>query len=257
MKKVSESIKSLLLKNKNDTNRKSQTKYLKNVVDFYGIKSPELNALFKPLWKEEISKLESKDQINLGLELLSSKFFEEKYLSILILNKNIKKLSKDHIPTFEEALDKDIYDWATCDTFSSRVICEMMKKDQEIVKLVEKWKDAKSIWRQRSSCVSFVKIARHGTHKDTIINICETTVKNQESLFKNFKFLGFVQLGTGWVLREVSTNDLERVIEFIKENYESFSREGLRYAIEKMDSKTRLNLLNYKKDGNSTKRKKE
>jgi hypothetical protein len=59
--------------------------------------------------------------------------------------------------------------------------------------------------------------------------------------------LGFVQLGTGWVLRELSRADLEGVIEFIKEHYEKFSREGLRYAIEKMDSKTRTILLKYEK----------
>lgn len=70
-------------------------------------------------------------------------------------------------------------------------------------------------------------------------------------------FLGFVQLGTGWVLRELSLSDKNRVVEFIKENYDFFSREGLRYALEKMDEKTRLFLMNYKKDENPVKKKKK
>lgn len=181
MKKVSDVIKSTLLKNKNESNLIQQGKYFKNVVEFYGIKSPQLNSLFKKLWKEEISKLKSKEQIELGIELMSSKYFEEKYLSILVLNKNVKQLSKEHITTFEETVDKHIYDWGTCDMFSSRVICEMMKKDQEIIKLIEQWKDANSLWRQRSSCVSFVKIAKTGKYDDVVMNICGTTIKNPES----------------------------------------------------------------------------
>jgi hypothetical protein len=40
--------------------------------------------------------------------------------------------------------------------------------------------------------------------------------------------------------------DLKSVVDFIKENYSKFSREGLRYAIEKMDSDLRRELMDYK-----------
>jgi 3-methyladenine DNA glycosylase AlkD len=58
----------------------------------------------------------------------------------------------------------------------------------------------------------------------------------------------FPQLGAGWLLRELSVADENAVIEFIKENYNLFSREGLRYAIEKMDTGLRKELLSYGKD---------
>lgn len=44
---------------------------------------------------------------------------------------------------------------------------------------------------------------------------------------------------------------MDRVVEFIKSNYCSFSREGLRYAIEKMDPDLRQSLLKYSVDSNS------
>jgi len=81
-----------------------------------------------------------------------------------------------------------------------------------------------------------VKLARLGNHTDPIIRICSTCVKSSER---------FVQLGNGWVLRELSRADLNLVVNFIKENYKKFSREGLRYAIEKMDNKLRTKLMKY------------
>lgn len=115
----------------------------------------------------------------------------------------------------------------------------MIKRDPSLAEVVRQWKDADNLWQQRSSCVSFVKLARFGEHNDVILDICATTVKNSER---------FVQLGTGWVLRELSLADLDLVTDFIKNNYSCFSREGLRYAIEKMDKNLRAELLAYTGD---------
>lgn len=127
----------------------------------------------------------------------------------------------------------------------------MIKRNDNIAPLIQKWKDADCLWRQRAACVSFVKIARKGKHNDIIYDICSTVVKNKER---------FAQLGNGyyishfllislfrWVLRELSLADKEGVVQFIKDNYTYFSREGLRYAIEKMDSSLKKELMTYRK----------
>lgn len=44
------------------------------------------------------------------------------------------------------------------DGFSGKVIFEMIKRNNEIAKEVEKWKDSENLWLQRTSCVSFVKV---------------------------------------------------------------------------------------------------
>jgi len=77
------------------------------------------------------------------------------------------------------------------------------------------------------------------------MEICGTCVQSEER---------FVQLGNGWVLREVGQHYLDEVVDFIKTNYKSFSREGLRYAIEKMDADLRQSLLDY---GKTNQKKKE
>ena len=69
-----------------------------------------------------------------------------------------------------------------------------------------------------------------------VLEICAATVQCQER---------FAQTGTGWVLRELSRAEPERVIAFLEVNARLFSAEGLRYAIAKLppETKTRLTAL--------------
>ncbi|KAG2389640.1 hypothetical protein C9374_014200 [Naegleria lovaniensis] len=254
-------VRSTLLRVANKETAAEQTKYFKHVIDFHGLKAP----MVEKCWKESLKDpLQTKfpnvsDQLKVAYELMKSKYFEEKNVGIKILAGNVSKIipkrkkKKTGQDSIEDALnglkvitdldeqlfqDEHIYDWGTCDTLSSQVICELIKRDSSLGSIVQQWKDSSNIWQQRSACVSFVKIAKHGEFNDIIFDICSTTVQNKER---------FVQLGTGWVLRELSLADLDAVTMFIKRNYSNFSREGLRYAIEKMDSKLKSKLLAYSK----------
>ncbi len=84
------------------------------------------------------------------------------------------------------------------------------------------------------AAVSFVNLARHGNVTAEVLQVCKTTIKNPER---------FAQLGTGWVLRELWLAEPAVVEVFIKENYQHFSREGLRYAIEKMPKKLQKEIM--------------
>jgi 3-methyladenine DNA glycosylase AlkD len=224
-----------------------------------------MNTQLSKIWKNEIKNKfllkfpKTNDQISFAIHLMKSKFAEEKFLAIDIFQLQVKKISlKKNNEKLNESIiiiintnelinqiDKElfqgehIYDWGTCDSFSSKVIAELIKKDKSITFIIKQWKDSSNCWQQRSSCVSFVKLARFGEFNETIIEIVSKTINN------NYRF---VQLGTGWVLRELSLNDLDLVKKFIRNHYMKFSREGLRYAIEKMDSKLRKELLDEHKE---------
>lgn len=84
--------------------------------------------------------------------------------------------------------------------------------------------------------MAYVKLAKHGEHTDDIFAIVNDVIKNQER---------FAQLGAGWVLRELWLAEPQLVVDFITERYHHFTREGLSYAIEKMDSSLRDTLRHY------------
>lgn len=115
-----------------------------------------------------------------------------------------------------------------------------MKQHPDIAEKLEEWsKKTTLLWRQRSSCVSFVKIARYGKHNERLYRIAANAVTSPER---------FAQLGCGWMLRELSLADQKGVVTFIKENHDCFSREGLRYAIEKMPKTLQAELLAFTKE---------
>jgi 3-methyladenine DNA glycosylase AlkD len=243
-------IQQALVKHGDTKVAKQQSQYFKQVVKHYGLKAKTLSDdVFKPIYDSSIKPLKLNEQIDLACDLLSSEYLEEKSIAISILNKNVKLIVKSKeeekvIQQLASQIDQNVYDWATCDSISSKVICELIKlKPKTMAPIVEEWKDADHMWRQRSACVSFVKIARHGAHNDRIITICKSVVMNNER---------FAQLGCGWVLRELSLADLDLTTQFIKDHYKYFSREGLRYAIEKMDGNLRNKLLKYNKRSHDT-----
>jgi len=216
-----------------------QEKYFKQVLKFRGVKTPQLDKIFKE-YTDKIKELDVEDAIELATNFLSSKYGEDKQIGVNILKSRLKSLEKSHLKHFEKIFDTHVYDWGTCDGFSSKVLCEMIKIDKSVAKEVHQWQHSECIWRKRASCVSFVKIARFGKFNKEIIEICSTCVKSNER---------FVQLGVGWVLRELSLTDLGLVEKFIKKNYHHFSREGLRYAVEKMTNKKKTELMQYNSQG--------
>lgn len=217
-------------------------KVMKNVVKSHGLKVPDIKDTFKQFHAQNMTKETPATQICLAYRLLSSEYLEEKYSGLLALEKNVKQLKKGFFSAgdFEVILRRYIYDWSTCDVFSSRIVFSLVKSDESNIKFLVGWKNLPdvSVWMLRCCCVSFVKLARFGKYNDTIVDICSTAVRNSER---------FVQLGAGWVLRELSRADNDLVIQFIKQNIKFISKEGLRYATEKMTSDIKFELMDYKR----------
>jgi len=242
IKKGVDELRAIFIRHANKTTAKAQEKYFKNVINFHGLKSPQLKEIFKEYYKNTLSELETNEKIKIAYALFDTKYGEEKQIGILTLNKVVKSLNGKHLKDFENIFDKHVYDWGTCDSFSTKVITNIIRSDSKVAQNLIEWKDSPNLWRQRSACVSFVLLAKHGQFNEIIKEICESCVKNPER---------FVQLGVGWVLRELSLADLDLVIAFVKTNFQHISREGLRYTIEKMDSKLQKELLDFHKNANS------
>eukprot|EP00792_Barthelona_sp_PAP020_P012508 TRINITY_DN7204_c0_g1_i1.p1 TRINITY_DN7204_c0_g1~~TRINITY_DN7204_c0_g1_i1.p1 ORF type:complete len:257 (+),score=67.47 TRINITY_DN7204_c0_g1_i1:33-773(+) len=211
--------------------------YLKKKIPCLGVKAPKIDSLMRDYFKTDLKALNVEELKNIGISFLKCDSFEEKRVAICIFKKISNKLDLPFIIEIESLFPEYVFEWATCDGLSSRVINNIIRnKGLKIVDYISQWKDSTNIWLQRSSCVSLVKDAHKGIYTQQIIDICSTTIQNEER---------FVQLGTGWVLRNLSQCELLLVVNFIKENFVSFSREGLRYAIEKMDPELKSELMKF------------
>lgn len=219
------SIQQTLAQRGDRATKEGAERYLRGVISFHGVKTPLLNTLYRELLPE-IRKLELSKALDLAGSLLASSFAEEKGLAIRILNTRRKELDFDFLERFEPLFRKHVFDWATADGLSGKVFRHLIERHEtKLTQKIVSWRNDPSLWMQRMAAVSFVCLARHGGVTNEVLKVCTTTIKNPER---------FTQLGTGWVLRELWLAEPERVEKFIETNLHRFSREGLRYAIEKM-----------------------
>ncbi len=207
--------------------------YFKGEVDFLGVRTPNVRAIFRETIST-IGEYPLSRTIDDAFLLLRSRYAEEKHMAILLLHKYRRALPADFVPRLEPVFDAGVHEWGTCDGISSKVLRHILLRSAADRRRIVSWSRSGNPWRQRASAVAFVNEARHGEHTTDIARVCERLVKNPHR---------FVQLGMGWVLRELWLAEPRVVVAFLRRHYPSISREGLRYAIEKMPAAQQQRLL--------------
>lgn len=218
-------------------------KYLKQAIPFRGVKMADIrSALHDWLVTEAIGeRLTTEEQVTLALSLVRQEYADDKLAGILYLQEALLPAGAldwpRDLPRFA-ALFQDgyIFDWNTCDWFCVKVLGPLVERYGEpCARALAGWRQADNLWQRRAAGVAFVNLAKHGDRNfpgfvDLLLDICAATIQSPER---------FAQTGTGWVLRELSLADQACVLAFVEKYYDCFSREGLRYALEKVPAEVK------------------
>ncbi|KAL3789212.1 hypothetical protein HJC23_002797 [Cyclotella cryptica] len=227
---------------RNPSRAAQMSNYFKQIHPFYGIKSADLKHMIRQVQEKHRDEWTAPLLLYTAELLLSEKHGEKKMLGVYLLgvpfNRKIIQEDATTLQTIGDFIERYVNDWATCDGISSQVVRHLITEKPDYIPQVKDWCTSSNDWKQRASCVSFLTYARHGAHSDVVLDIATHVINNPSR---------FPQLGAGWVLRELSVAEEDRVVDFITENYTKFTREGLRYAIEKMNVRLRKELLEYGK----------
>jgi 3-methyladenine DNA glycosylase AlkD len=207
--------------------------YFKGQVPFLGVRTPNVRRIFRDT-VPPVSAYPVARAVDDAFALLRSRSAEEKQVGVLLLHRYRRELPPDFLRRLEPVFDVAVREWGTCDGISARVLRHLLQHSSAGCRQVVSWSRSRNPWRQRASAVAFVNEARHGAHTAEIIQVCERIVENPGR---------FVQLGMGWVLRELWLAEPKAVLAFLRQHYPTISREGLRYAIEKMPAAQQRRLL--------------
>jgi 3-methyladenine DNA glycosylase AlkD len=207
--------------------------YFKGTLPFVGVKMPGIRSVFRdaqPLLRDMPVDRVIAD----AFTLLRARHGEEKQLGVMTLHRVRKQLPADFVRRLEPVFDTSVKEWGSCDAVSGRILRHLVVSRPSDRKRIVAWSRSRNTWRQRAAAVAFVNEARHGHHTRDIMTVCERIVRTPER---------FTQLGMGWVLRELWLAEPELVVGFLRRHYPQISREGLRYAIEKMPAALQGQLL--------------
>ena len=227
-----------------------KTAYFKGVARMHGVKSPRVDALFAEHVRSSLPAGGRDLVLELSGALLRSEWHEEKHAGVLVLHSQRREL----LSTAADALGIVAHvglalddggganDWATCDDLCGRVLRPAIEVHVDAVApVLHAWAAAPGTWRRRASAVAFVCVLRRGDRLrvgDGVLAAAAVALQSGER---------FVQLGVGWALRELAASGApgreDDVAAFLVRHAALVSREGLRYATEKMPPTLRSRLL--------------
>lgn len=221
------------------------SKYLKGDAVFRGVPMAGVREVVHGWWaNESLGDLTVAAQTKAALKLFEQEPTEDKLAGVLALSEILlPHLSKKNLPALARLFARGhIADWNLCDWFCVKVLGKMVEHAEDpfdLAEAISAWRTSKPLWQRRASCVAFVNHAKHGDAR--IPELPTLIVRNADALVRDPE--RFAQTGVGWVMRELSLADRERVVAFAEQHAGRMSREGMKYIVEKMPASEKKRLL--------------
>jgi len=174
------------------------------------------------------------------LRLLKNEVHEVRLVALFILVAQYKKADaklKSELVKFYLDNTKYVNNWDLVDSSAHQILGDfLLDKTEEEKRILLTLSHSKDLWEQRISIVATFAFIRKG-ELDWTYKIVDTLDKHNHDL---------IHKACGWMLREAGKRDEKRLREYLDRKASNLPRTMLRYAIEKLPEKDRLEYLNKK-----------
>ena len=190
---------------------------------FLGLKVPQIRA--------ELPRTDALREAEV-LELLHSKWHEERLLALLVLVQRFSRAKKDEaaqprIVSLYLANTKWINNWDLVDSSAPQILgAWLLKRDRSVLDTLAA---STSLWEQRIAVLATQAFIRAGDFADTL---------RLSALFLTHEH-DLMHKACGWMLREVGKRDVKPLLAFLDQHAAQMPRTMLRYALEKLPETTR------------------
>lgn len=168
------------------------------------------------------------------VRLLCSPIHEERLTALLILARGYETGDKElRERIFQTYLDNTAYvnNWDLVDTSAPAIVgAHFLARPREPLRRLAR---SRSVWERRIAVVSTLTFIRAGEFDETF-TLARLLLRDEHDLIRK---------AVGWMLREVGKRDEPRLIAFLKRHADEMPRVMLRYAVERLDTRARRELL--------------
>ncbi len=210
--------------NKDPVTQKTATRFFKEEIRCYGIKTATVVAIAKKYWKEVQSR-DKTEIFSLCEELYQSGMMEEAFVVSAWAHLLSDRFDREDLAVFRRWIDTYITNWAECDGFCNHAMGDFFDKYPELIAELKRWTESRNRWMRRAAAVSLIVPAKHGKFLDDAIAIADLLLVDSDDM---------VQKGYGWLLKEASRKHTDEVFSYVMKNKKRMPRTALRYAIELM-----------------------
>lgn len=191
----------------NEKEAKGMKAYMLNQFDFYGIKTPQRDAIVKAFLK--INRIEKYIELEAVVKYMwSQKEREWQYAAIDLLASHFILWRASAINLIEYSLVHKSW-WDAVDGIGSDWLPKYFSLfPEKQITITQKWNKSNNMWLQRSS-ILFQRSYKKNTNTQLL---SDYILQHQSS--KEF----FIQKAIGWALREYSKTNPKWVITFVEQN---------------------------------------
>ncbi len=214
--------------------RRSQQRFFKETARTLGLRTADVRRVAAEAAREYRSAgLEFDEILAISDHLWRSAILEARVLAVLILTKFHRRLERRHWRHFDAWIN-GLNNWAETDCLCCDLLPQLIEAEPQLVGRLSAWTRSRNRWRRRAAAVTLVRHARRGEHHDTAIAICDRLAEDRDDM---------VEKAVGWLLKEASRTEPQRVADYLIENIARLSRTTVRYACEKLPAKLRSRVM--------------
>lgn len=213
--------------------RTGQQRFFQHEVDTYGVRTTELHALARDIYRE-VKLWPVAPRNRLMTELWRSQKLEGGALVCYVYRRFSKQCAACEFKLFESWIDRYVRNWAHTDGVASWLLAACIENDPELRFSLRPWTSSSNRWKRRASAVALLQEAKKGRHTDFIFEIADALLDNRDDM---------VEKGVGWLLKETYPARARETVAFLLPRRARASRMTLRYAAEKMTPRDRATVL--------------
>lgn len=181
--------------------------YLKSDLDFIGVTTPDLRAAAR-LWLKAHPDLDRPALLALAGDLWATDNHELRSFGLELLQARIALLRSEDVDLLEDLLRRS-RSWAYVDFIATQLVGPLVERDPRLNDRLDRWVKDPDFWLRRTAVLALLGPLRRGGGD------WPRFVRYADRLLGEKEF--FIRKALGWVLREVSKKDPERVRRFLAE----------------------------------------
>jgi 3-methyladenine DNA glycosylase AlkD len=208
-------------------------RYLKSDLDFLGVAVPDLRREVRT-WAKAHPDLDRNGLSRLCRALWQRDIHELRIFAIELLRARKDCLECSDIALLEWMLRRS-NTWAYVDAIAVHLVGPMVERCPQISKQLDRWARDDSFWLRRSAMLALLLPLRRGSGD------WKRFERYADAMLEEREF--FIRKAIGWVLREVSKRDPQRVSRFVTPRVDRVSGVTIREAVKYLTEEDRKRLL--------------